>query len=178
MRCSRQTSSRVFGYSLRVNDMYKRNKTLAIESVVVMFVLILLSFVVFIIIRSGSGAYKNIISQKQNTESARVAYSYINMKIKQNDSQGLVSVIGTRYGSTLRLDTTDGEFTTYIFFSDGALYECLTRKGSSPEADASNIITALTGFQLYSDGGYISITCISESGGSLKAFKGTVGLRT
>jgi hypothetical protein len=158
--------------------MYKRNKVLAIESIVVMFVLILLSFVVFIIIRSGSGAYKSIISQKQNTESARVAYSYINMKIKQNDSQGLVSVVGTQYGSSLRLDTADGEFSTYIFFSDGTLYECLTRKGSLPEADAANRITALAGFQLSSEGSYINITCISESGGSLKTFKGTVGLRT
>lgn len=158
--------------------MYIRNKVLAIESIVVMFVLILLSFVVFLIIRSGSNAYENIINEKHNAESARVAYSYINMKIKQNDSSGFISVIDTEYGDTLMIDSGDGEFCTYIFFTKGTLFECLTRKGDSPNVDASNSITGLDGFRISFGEGYIDIVCISESGGNAQTFEGTVGLRT
>lgn len=158
--------------------MYIRNKVLAIESIVVMFVLILLSFVVFLIIRSGADAYENIINDKQTTESARVAYSYINMKIKQSDGSGLISVVDTKFGDTLRIDSEDAEYSTYIYFSNGTLYECLTKKGNAPEIDASNSITALYGFKISLGGGYIDIVCASKSGGGIKTFEGTVGLRT
>jgi hypothetical protein len=47
-----------------------------------------------------------------------------------------------------------------------------------PEPNAANRITALAGFQVSSDGRYINIVCVSESGGSLKTFHGTMGLRT
>jgi hypothetical protein len=155
--------------------MYVRNKTLAIESIAVMLVLILLSFMVFIVVRSGSSAYNKIINDKETSSSARVAYSYINMKIKQNDSSSSVSVTKTDYGNTLKI--VSGEYTTYIFFSDGELYECLT-KDDPPSVDAANKITALSGFDISSDGNYINITCVSESGGRTKSAEGTVGLRT
>lgn len=158
--------------------MYHRNKSLAIESIVVMFVLILLCFVVFLIVSSGSSAYENILAEKQNTESARVAYSYINMKVKQNDSKSLINVVSTEYGNTLKIDTTDGEFVTYIFFSDGTLYECLTKSGTQPEKAIANKIMELYGFDIECDGKYINITCQSKSGDSIETSEGTVGLRT
>ncbi len=158
--------------------MYRRSKAIAIESVIVMVVLIMLAFVVFLVIRSGTGAYEEILDQKQNTESARVAYSYINMKIKQNDSDSLISVTQTKYGNTLKIDTGDGEFTTYIFFSDGALYECLTKSDMQPETDAANRITSLSGFSISMDGSYIDIVCLSVNGENRQTVRGTVGLRT
>ncbi len=157
--------------------MYRRNKVLAIESIVVMFVLILLAFVVFLVIRSGAGAYENIIEGKQTSEGARVAYSYINMKIKQNDVSGRISVVDTQYGGTLKLDTSQ-DFSTYIFFCGGYLYECVTRKDDMPNADAANIITSLSGFEVKAGGSYIDVVCQSGQGESIKIFHGTVGLRT
>lgn len=158
--------------------MYHRSKSLAIESIVVMFVLILLSFVVFLIVRSGSSAYENILNNKQNTESARVVYSFINMKVKQSDSSSLVSVVSTEYGNTLKIDTADGKYATYIYFTNGVLYECLTKQDMKPEIAASNKITELYGFDISSDGNYINIKCETKSGGSIETSEGTVGLRT
>jgi hypothetical protein len=158
--------------------MHSRNKVLAIESIVVMFVLILLSFVVFLVVRSGSQAYGNIVHDKQNTESARVAYSYINMKIKQNDAVSRISVVDTEYGSTLKIDTENGEFCTYIFFSEGTLYECLTKKDMKPKQQTANRITDLYGFSISESGNYIDVVCVSDSGDAMQVIKGTVGLRT
>ncbi len=158
--------------------MHSRNKVLAIESIVVMFILILLSFVVFLVVRSGSAAYGNIVQEKQNSESARVAYSYINMKIKQNDSAGRVSIVGTEYGDTLKIGTESDELCTYIFFTEGTLYECLTKQDMQPKKQTSNRVADLYGFSISGDGNYITVICICESGGEMQVTKGTVGLRT
>jgi hypothetical protein len=158
--------------------MYSRNKVLAIESIVVMFVLILLSFVVFLIVRSGSAAYGNIVREKQNSESARVAYSYINMKIKQNDSAGNVSIVDTEYGDALKIGMKGDELCTYIFFTEGTLYECLTKQDMQPKRQTANRVADLYGFSISGDGSYITVVCICESGGKMQVTKGTVGLRT
>lgn len=158
--------------------MHSRNKVLAIESIVVMFILILLSFVVFLVVRSGSAAYGNIVQEKQNSESARVAYSYINMKIKQNDSAGRVRIVGTEYGDTLKIGTENDELCTYIFFTEGTLYECLTKQDMQPKKQTSNRVADLYGFSISGDGNYITVVCICESGGEMQVTKGTVGLRT
>ena len=158
--------------------MYSRNKVLAIESIVVMIVLILMAFVVFLVIRSGAGAYDGIVSDKQNTESARVAYSYINMKIKQNDAASLIDIVDTEYGNTLEMDIGETGFVTYIFFSDGALYECLTKHDMPPKVENANIITKLNAFDISLDNSCIHITCVCENDGDRKVVTGTVGLRT
>ena len=152
-----------------------RNKSLAIESIAVMIVLIFMAFLVFLVVRSGSSSYNKILTDKQNTESARVAYSYINMKIKQNDSASRISVADTRYGAALRIDS--GAYSTYIFFAQGRLYECLT-KGDPPEADAANAITKLSGFEVSKKGRYIRIKLSSEKNGVAENLEGTVALRT
>jgi len=164
--------------SQRVSEMHSRNKVLAIESIVVMFVLILLSVVVFLVVRSGSQAYGNIVNDKQNTESARVAYSYINMKIKQNDAAGRVGIVETEFGNTLKIDMENDKYCTYIFFSEGTLYECLTKQDMQPKPETANRITDLYGFSITGSGNYIDIVCVSESGGASQVIKGTVGLRT
>ena len=92
--------------------MRSRGKVLAIESLVVMLVLILFAFVVFWVIDAGTGAYDKILVEKETTQNARVAYSYIDTKIKQNDNSGCVSIIDTQFGSTLKIDTVSGAFST------------------------------------------------------------------
>jgi hypothetical protein len=157
--------------------MYHRNKSLTIESIAVMLVLMLLAFLVVVVVRSGSAAYNNIIKDKENTESARVAYSYINMKIKQNDSASLISVEKTGYGNSLKIESQDKAYSTYIFFSDGELYECLTENGP-PSVEAANKITTLSAFDISLEGKYVKVTCVSISGDKTKSVEGTVSLRT
>lgn len=158
--------------------MHTRNKVIAIESMIVMFVLILFAFVVFLVIDSGTNAYYKITNDKLSTESARVAYSYINMKIKQNDSSGSIKVVQTEFGDTLKIDIEDSEFSSFIFYSDGFLYECLTKRDGEPSIGASNMITKLGGLKIYKDGSYIRIECVTKNGDEDEIIKGTVGLRS
>ncbi len=158
--------------------MFTRNKVIAIESMIVMFVLILFAFVVFLVIDAGTNAYNNITNDKVSTESARVAYSYINMKIKQHDASDGVNVIQTEFGDTLKIDFEDSEFSSFIFFFEGALYECLSKSDIMPKVDASNMITKLMGISIEKDGSYIHIECVTQNGEQSEITRGTVGLRS
>jgi len=156
--------------------MRSRGKVLAIESIVVMLTLILFAFVVFLVIDAGTGAYDKILGEKDTTQSARVAYSYIDAKIKQHDKQDCISVTETAFGNTLRIDS--GAYTTYIFYADGALFECLAKADTPPKISAANKITDLGGIDLVDSGDVIHIRCTCGSGEARRVVEGTVGLRS
>lgn len=154
-----------------------RNKALSIEAIAVMLLLIIFAATVFIVLGAGSGAFDTIVSEKKNTESARVAYAYINMKIKQNDAAGSIDVVKTDFGNALCIGGGD-DFVTYIFFADGTLYECVTKEDMEPQISASNPITNLAGFDISRDGAYIRLLCLASNGDKEEEFGGIVGLRT
>lgn len=155
-----------------------RSRALSVETVMVMLVLVIFALVVFALIGAGAGAYSGILGDKENMQSARVAYSYVNMKLKQNDAQGLIEVGQTEFGDTLIIRSEDGSYATYLFFSEGSLYECVATQGNLPAVAAANRITALEGFEVKQNGSYIDITCVCKNGESLLTVEGTVGLRS
>ncbi len=157
--------------------MHSRSKVFAIESISVMLVLILFALVVFMLISSGSRAYGNILSDKETTVSARIAYSYINMKIKQHDIADGIDVVETPYGSALKIDVEEG-YCTYIFYAEGGLYECLTLEGIEPSVDAGNLITKISSFDIERDGSLLRFQCTSTGGESIREMEGVVSLRT
>ena len=110
-------------------------------------------------------------------ESARVAYSFINMKVKQSDAEGRIDVVDTAFGSALKIDVEDGLYSTYIFYSQGALYECLTITGGEPSVEAGNLITKLDGFEISRKGRLLGIRCTCGSGDG-RIMEGVVSLRT
>lgn len=158
--------------------MASRSRALSVEMVMVMLVLVIFALVVFALIGAGGGAYNGILDDKQNMQSARVAYSYVNMKLKQNDAQDRVSVEQTEFGNALVISSTSGKYLTYLFFSEGALYECVTPQDRQPAVAAANRVTTLEGFEVAQHDSYIDITCICKNGDRLLTVEGTVGLRS
>lgn len=153
-----------------------RNKQKGIETISVMMLLVLFAFVVFLIIDAGTNAFSNISEDKQSTMNARVAYSYIGMKVKHNDAAGVISVTQTKYGDTLKIESE--KYATHIFFCEGGLYECLTKPNAEPNVDAANKITELDGFTLSMHENALSVECVLNGGGKDSVIKGTIGLRS
>lgn len=153
-----------------------RNKQKGIETISVMLLLVLFAFVVFMVIEAGTNAFGSITDDKQATMSARVAFSYISMKVKQNDVNGAVSVQETKFGDTLKIDTE--RFSTYIFFYDGGLYECFTWLDKDPSIEAANKITSLSSFSLSEENGSLKIGCIYKQEDKELTIEGTVGIRS
>lgn len=154
-----------------------RSKSIGIETITVMLLLVLFAFVVFLVIDAGSNAFEEITTDKQSTMSARVAYSYISMKVKQNDMDGAVNVQQTQFGNTLRIDS--GDYSTFIFYSEGALYECVTKADGTPSVSAANKIASLDGFTITMQDHALFIECVFEHDGRQPdVVNGTVGLRS
>lgn len=153
-----------------------RSKQKGIETISVMMLLVLFAFVVFLVIDAGTNAFGSISDDKRSTMSARVAYSYIGMKVKHNDSAGGISVTQTKYGDTLKIESE--RYSTHIFFCEGGLYECLTKPDTQPNVDAANKITELDGFAISIKGNALSVECVFGSSGKDSIVKGTIGLRS
>ena len=158
------------------NGAKMRNKQKGIETISVMLLLVLFAFVVFLVIDAGTNAFGSISEDKNSTMSARVAYSYIGMKVKHNDAAGVISVTQTEYGDTLKIESE--KYSTHIFFCEGGLYECLTKPNAQPTVDAGNKITELDGFALSMNGNTLSVECVFNGGGKDSVVKGTIGLRS
>ncbi len=93
----------------------------------VTLLLILFSVIMSILVFEGSNTYKKILDDKNSEENARIAMSFINMKIKQNDIAGKITVENKNdFGNTIIISyggEEEGLF-SYIYFKNNALFEC------------------------------------------------------
>ena len=68
---------------------------------------------------------------------------------------------------------------TFIFYSDGALYECVTKDSGAPSVSASNKITSIDGFSIARSENRLHIECIYDREENVQDIvKGVVGLRS
>lgn len=155
-----------------------RNKAFAIESIAVLLLLVIFAVTVFIVVGAGAGTFDTIINEKKSTETARVACSYINMKIRQNDAAAMIDVVQTDFGNALRIEMEGADLYTYIFYSDGMLYECVTKKDTQPKVEAANAISRLLGFDIRRENNSFHLSFISDSGGQTQTVTAVVGQRT
>lgn len=104
-----------------------RKKNVSIESFMVVILMIVFASAICVLIVQGSQTFERTMAQREHDENQRIAMSYINMRIKQNDVAGKIVVIeDPTWGSVLSISHQGGEvgLTTSIFYHDGALYEC------------------------------------------------------
>lgn len=110
--------------------MTKRKINISVESFMVIILMIIFAASVCVLIFQGSTTYRKIITNKNNEENARIALSYVNMRIKQND---VIDHIHVENNATLNQDVLvinhHGEeegLRSFIYFDDGFLWECYT----------------------------------------------------
>lgn len=110
--------------------MSKRKINISVESIMVILLMIVFAVSISVLIYQGSQTYRTILSDKEMAENHRITLSYINMKIKQNDTEGAINVdaYSPVVDNVLVIShhgLEKGLF-TYIFFHEGALWECYT----------------------------------------------------
>lgn len=155
-----------------------RSKAFAIESVAVLLLLIIFALTVFVVVGAGADTFDTIIGEKKNIEASRVACSYINVKIRQSDAASLIDVVQTDFGSALLIKMELADLYTYIFYSDGMLYECVTKKDMPPKVEAANAITKLEGFDVRRENNLFYLSLVSSSGEQMQTVTAVVGQRT
>jgi len=119
--------------------MYDRGRTSTLETMLVTIILILLTVAVFSLVAAGKDSYGRILKDRDDLGRARIAISYINVKVRQNDHAGAVylsenSIAGLKTLVIKHKDELEG-MSTYIFHEDGALFECFIEEGIPPGRD-------------------------------------------
>ena len=129
---------------------------------------------------AGKKAYEKILDNNAQLEYARVALSYLGMRIRQNNTKGSVQFIsGGIDGSDVLKLVHSGDFegmVTYIYFSDGELRELFTWAEGEPDPNFSETIVSLKGLDMKKGDGYIKFTAHYSEDGYPKRLEQIVGL--
>lgn len=107
--------------------MKRLNMNASIESFLVMVLMIIFAISTMFIIIEGKEAFERVTENKIEDENARIALSYVNKRIKQDDRIGSVKVLadGVEGLPALKIEHWDG-LSTYVFQYEGMMYECYT----------------------------------------------------
>jgi hypothetical protein len=159
--------------------MKRLNINASIESFLVMVLMIVFTISTALIIVEGKQAFERVIENKEEDEEARIALSYVNKRIKQNDFLGNIEVIenGVEGRQALRIahDYEDGLY-TYIFYDAGMLYECYT--DMVPTINLSTEIIPVKGVSFNQEGSLITMTVDYEYLGKYLKLNQVISLRT
>ncbi len=159
----------------------KRGSSL-IEMVLVLCIIALFALGTIPLILSGSNAYNDISKNQLLEGDARIAVSFIQMKLKQNDVNGNISVQDSGLGSNaLRIQWTEAKNTfTYIYFHEEKLMEYISINGQKPDPALSQTIAEIKGFDinLSEKGNEVLYDVEYESKGRVKRISSRVELRS
>ncbi len=162
--------------------MMKRRIQVSVESLMVILLMIMFAVAISVLIYEGSVTYRNIITNKNNEENTRIAMSYINMRIKQNDILDRVTVDENAFEGedVLTIWHHDAEegLVSYIYLKDGILWECYT-DGPLDHALSTEIIPLNDlSFETKKDGQLIYTTIQYKDGDSVIPLTQLSTLRT
>ncbi|MCH4889723.1 DUF4860 domain-containing protein [Acidaminobacter sp. JC074] len=158
----------------------KRKNRSSLESLIMVFFLILFSLAVSMLIIQGSRMFSRVMDNKRAYEQIRIASSFVEMKIKQNDFRGKIGVRNDLLDdkSVLVIEhigEEEGMF-TYLFYEDGDFYECYTDQ--IPTLERSELITRLEGISFEEDDNKIIIKIDYQDDGQIKHVRKSIYLRT
>lgn len=155
-----------------------------VELIMVMLLLILFGTTIYTLIYAGATTQERIMREKDAQTDARIALSYINVKLRQNDVNGKIVVekaeLTNKDAIVIKDRSEDYAYDTWIFCYDGKLMECLvppdeqpTELGSFYIADSEDLDTAYD-----STSGSITNTLYYYSGDALKSISSTLYIRS
>jgi len=159
----------------------KKGNTL-VELIMVMAILTLFGVTIFVLISTGSDTQKSIISKKDAQVNARIALSYVNVRIRQNDKLGNIEVLPNSVNGNDSIFIKDFEYgqSLWIFWDNGCLYEQMTSEGETVGLNKAYYIADIEGFVTGYDQEDGSITNAVEYlyDGKEKSLSSTIFLRS
>ena len=141
-----------------------------IELMLVVALLALFGIATLSLALSGSSAYKGINEKRELDSDLRIALSYLDTKVKQNDSEGALSLRPNPNGSGKAIVVSEqideDIYETWIYFSEDSLREVLIMKGEPVDNELSFEIAKITAFKAEydSDGMLLHLTVKAASG--------------
>ena len=124
----------------------KKGYTL-VELVLVLALLVLIAIFVFVLTGSGSQAYLRLTASQNQSSDLRIGLSYINVKLRSHDGQGMVDLRPDPFGGSPALVLSrelEGEtYLTWIYVREGYLCELFLAETTTPLPEmATRIVKA------------------------------------
>lgn len=133
---------------------------------------------------SSSTAYKGIVEKKDVDSELRIALSYLDTKIKQNDSENVLRLESSPAGTGSALvieEVLDGTaYETWIYCSAGRLRETLVEKGEPVLDDLSFELADIESFKAEydPDGNLLHITVWGSTSKGQQKLDTDIAVRT
>lgn len=160
----------------------KRKGSSNFETIASMTLLILFAVSIFTLIYVGKDTEARILEQNDIKANARVASSYINVKLKQNDRARSISLKpnDTDTGNELIIDhEVNGQMTyTRIYFEDGYLYESSSVIDDDKNDEQTFAIAKIDGFEIEKEDRRITTKIKYKYNGSNQEVKSIIVLRS
>lgn len=156
--------------------------SMSVEALATMLLLLLLGIGVFSLAITSTSAYERILSSRSSQSEVRVALSFIEMKLRQNDLEGAVRIENNPVNGEPSLVITEqyGEefYETWIYRDGGKLREALMSEGEAPYNDASFEIADLDGFKIGMNGRSVDISVWIGKDGKRIGLESVITLRS
>lgn len=160
--------------------MKRLNVNSSIESFLVMMLMTLFAISVSFIIIQGKSTFERVTENKVQDENARIALSYVNKRLKQNDEFGGVDVIENAVEglTALRIshESYESGLFTYIYYYKGLMYECYTE--IEPTIQLSTKIIPVDNLNFEKEGNQIVMTIDYEYHGKIIPIEQRTTLRS
>lgn len=152
------------------------------EAIATMLLLIVLGVGIFSLTVSSTSAYKRLYNGKNLQSELRVALSFVQMKIRQNDLKNAIRVeenpVNGGPAVVIREKIGDEVYETWIYQDDGKLREVLVLEGETPSNDLSFEIADLDGFSATIDKNLLNLSVWMDREDGRLQMDGSILLRT
>ncbi|MBN2559055.1 MAG: DUF4860 domain-containing protein [Clostridia bacterium] len=150
----------------------------------VVLLILALCFSAVVLMDAGRKAYSRILENNSRLTNARIALSYVNMRIRQNDFGGVITYEKNFLNGSevLVIEHTGIEkgMYTYIFYSGGALWEIYIPSGVDPGMEDAERIVEVEGFAMdyHEEGNFFRISAAYSQDGKIKTMERIIGKKT
>lgn len=156
------------------------NKSIEVFFVILIIIGLCISAVV--LMDAGKKAYGRILENNSQLENARIALSYLGMRVRQNNSENSITYLpaGIEGADAVKLEHS-GDFegmVTYIYFSKGELREIYTWAGGEPDIEFSEVVVSLNGLDIKFGEGYFKFIAHYTEDGAPKSMEQIIGVIT
>lgn len=126
-----------------MKNKYEKGYSL-VELIVVMAILGILGTMLVTMMSTGGRLYKNANTIMEEQSDARLAMSYISMRIRQNDVQNNiniedVNIDGKSYRALTIVDSTNSDRAYWLYFDTNKLKELVVSSSSASSSDIAEV---------------------------------------
>ncbi|MCL2351341.1 MAG: DUF4860 domain-containing protein [Firmicutes bacterium] len=140
-----------------------RGRNALTEPVTVLVLMLMFGFAVYSLVYEGGEAEKRLSAEKSARMGARVAGSYVKVRLRQNDAADRISVEpnGLNGGDSIVIrnrfpEDPESGYDAWIYWADGELREVLAAPGETPAWEGANVIAKTGGFSAVMKDGAVS----------------------